>query len=234
MSSFLPALIGGVVSGYGQYRANKETKNYLTRMSNTGYQRAMADMKAAGLNPMLAAKLGPASTPNYQAGNVGGAAVSGFNQGAAASSAIASARQSSAMTDQIREQTKTIVQSREFQKVVHDERWAKTFASMSAENVVASAQAALRGIPLEETLKGFPSGLLPKTRKNLELFVAEVQAMRSTIRTETLGTAKTMEDAWNATKGAASDAWKFGTEQYRFIVEAAEAYVKAMEGKYRQ
>lgn len=233
MSWFTPAIVGSIVSGYGQYRANKETKNYLTRMSNTGYQRAMADMKAAGLNPMLASKLGPASTPNYQAGNVGAAAVSGFSQGAAASASIASARQSSAMTDQIREQTKNIVQSREFQKVVHDERWAKTFAGMSAENVVASAQAALRGIPLEDTLKGFPKGLMPKTRKNLELFVAEVQAMRSAMRTEVLGVAKTMEDTWKATKAGASEAWKYGTEYMQFIIEVAEAYVKSIEEKFK-
>lgn len=85
------SVIGGVVSAFGQSRANKVTKNYLTEMSNTGYQRAMADMKAAGLNPMLAAKVGPASTPSYQAGNVGGAAVSGFNQTASAMQSLAQA-----------------------------------------------------------------------------------------------------------------------------------------------
>lgn len=33
------------------------------RMSNTGYQRSMEDMRKAGLNPMLAYSNGPASTP---------------------------------------------------------------------------------------------------------------------------------------------------------------------------
>ena len=82
----------GLMSGYGARQANKETRAstakqmaFQERMSNTAHQRQMADLSKAGINPMLSAKLGGASTPSgsqYQATNIGAEAVKGGLAGA--------------------------------------------------------------------------------------------------------------------------------------------------------
>lgn len=78
------AIKGGgdmISSALGLWQAQKQM-NFQERMSNTAHQREVRDLRAAGLNPILSAKLGGASAPP-------GAQAALPNFGEAANSALA-------------------------------------------------------------------------------------------------------------------------------------------------
>ena len=67
------SIVGGFLGNRGQRAANAANAQlahnqmqFQERMSRTAYQRQVQDMKAAGINPMLSAKMGGASTPSGQ------------------------------------------------------------------------------------------------------------------------------------------------------------------------
>lgn len=62
-------------------------RNYQTEMANTAWQRGIADMKRAGINPILAASLGGASSPAGSMPTGASASGSGASSGAASSGA---------------------------------------------------------------------------------------------------------------------------------------------------
>lgn len=90
-----------VGSYLGQKSANKANKKlakkqmkFQEKMSNTQYQRGMADMRQAGLNPILAYKQGGASSPSGQTATMQNSVAAGmdvFNK--TTNSAIALKRQ---------------------------------------------------------------------------------------------------------------------------------------------
>ncbi len=87
------AIIGAVASVAGGVMGNRasagqasQNRDFQLEMSSTAYQRAMVDMRRAGLNPMLAYSQGPASSPS------GSTAQQGDLGGASAASAISQAQ----------------------------------------------------------------------------------------------------------------------------------------------
>lgn len=102
MFDWLGGALAGLGSYYGQASANRVNRDiardqmaFQERMSNTSWQRAVADMRAAGINPMLAVSQGGASSPPGAQTRVESALDKGIN------SAI-NARQMSLVKEQIK------------------------------------------------------------------------------------------------------------------------------------
>jgi hypothetical protein len=134
---------------YIQREESRDNRKFQSYMSNTAYQRAADDMEKAGLNRILAARYGGATTPG---GNV--ANFSGFEN--IVSSAL-SARKSIAETNKIEEETKKSIQEIKNLEVANQLSEKQiTLIAANIQNVRMQAQKAYdenQGQQLENELK---------------------------------------------------------------------------------
>jgi len=126
-------LLGGIYQANSAKKSASDQMHFQQRLSNRAHQREIKDLKAAGLNPILSAKYGGASTPQgagYQVPNIGAAAT----QGAHSASSAAQVRAQTVLTEN------DAVKSSQEAKLFKDEPWivlAKQFPHLSTGEIIA-------------------------------------------------------------------------------------------------
>lgn len=146
-----PYIVGAGISAVGGYLANQQTKRsvrdqmaFQERMSNTAVQRQMADMRKAGINPILAARYGGASSPagaSYVARNIGADAVQGYQQ-------TSSAKQMQQQTKLAAEQTRKV--KYEVENML-PQQWQKLMSEIDkidSEVLRTQAETVLKGLEI--------------------------------------------------------------------------------------